>query len=85
MPNIKLLSNVGWSKMWNAQMKNKDGELSVVDSIVKAIDDSDSSNFDHHLCRALETCPPVQTYSIRNSGMSPVIHVLKSPLCDTIA
>lgn len=85
MPNAKLLSSVGCGKMSNALLENKDGELAVVVSIVKSIGDCDSSDFDHHLCRALETCPPAQTYSIRNLGMGPAIHVLKSPLCDTIA
>lgn len=88
MPNEKLLSNVGWGKMSNALLKirmAKDGELAVVISIVKAIGDCDSSDFDHYLCRALETCSPAQTYSIRNSGMGPAINVLKTPLCDTIA
>lgn len=69
---------------WKIRM-DKDGELAVVISIVKAIGDCDSSDFDHHLFRALKTCSPAQTYSIRNSGMGPAIHVLKSPLCDTIA
>lgn len=29
MPNEKLLSNVGWGKMSNVPLKNKDGELAV--------------------------------------------------------